>query len=71
MENNILQFGSGGQFEEDLDIIPVKVGDKTYKLLYLFTEEEKETGLKNVEELGENEGALFDYSDDPQNSLSF
>ncbi len=70
-EHGIKTFGEGGQFESDLDIVPVKIGDKTYKLLYLYTEEEKERGLKDVEELEENEGAIFDYSDDPQNELSF
>lgn len=64
-------FGEGGQFESDLDIVKVKIGDKTYNLLYLYTEEEKETGLMHVEDMEDNEGALFDYSDDPQSSLSF
>ena len=70
-DNGIKAFGEGGQFESELDIIPVIIGDKTYKLLYLFTEEEKETGLKNVEDMDDSEGALFDYSDNPQNSISF
>lgn len=67
----IIGFGEGGQFESDLDIIPVTIGDKTYKLLYLYSEEEKENGLKNVQDMESDEGALFDYSDDPQPSLSF
>lgn len=70
-QHNIKTFGEGGQFESDLDTVPVKIGDKTYKLLYLFTEEEKTKGLMDVEELDENEGALFDYSDNPQNKLDF
>lgn len=73
MENNkqVNIFGEGGQFESDLDIIPVKIGDKTYKLLYLYTEEEKERGLMNVDDMESDEGAIFDYSDDPQSTISF
>lgn len=69
MEINL--YGEGGQFETGLDMIPVKIGNKTYNLLYLYTEEEKETGLKNVDDMESNEGAIFDYSDNPQNDLSF
>lgn len=67
----INRFGEGGQFESDLDIVPVKIGEKTYKLLYLYTEEEKEEGLKNVDDMESDEGAIFDYSDNPQEHLSF
>ena len=67
----INRFGEGGQFESDLDIVPVVIGNKTYKLLYLYTEEEKETGLKNVDDMDSDEGAIFDYSDNPQEHLSF
>lgn len=67
----INRFGEGGQFESDLDIVPVKIGEKTYKLLYLYTEEEKEEGLKNVDDMESDEGAIFDYSDAPQEHLSF
>lgn len=35
------------------------------------TEEEKERGLQDVESMEPNEGMLFDYSDDPQASISF
>lgn len=70
-EQGVKTFGKGGQFESDLDIIPVKIGKKTYKLLYLYTEEEKERGLMDVEELDDNEGSIFDYSDDPQKTVSF
>ena len=70
-DNGIKAFGNGGQFESDLDTVKVKIGDKTYDLLYLYSEEEKEQGLMNVEEMNENEGALFDYSDNPQNYLAF
>lgn len=67
----ISAFGEGGQFESDLDIVNVKIGNKTYKLLYLLSEEQKETGLKNVQDMESDEGALFDYSDNPQEHLSF
>jgi hypothetical protein len=70
-ENGIKTFGEGGQFESDLDVVKVKIGEKTYKLLYLYSEEEKETGLKYVDDMDSDEGAIFDYSDDPQNHLSF
>ena len=70
-DNGIKTFGEGGQFESDLDMIPVKIGDKTYNLLYLYSEEEKERGLMDVDDMADNEGAIFDYSDNPQNDLSF
>lgn len=67
----IKTFGEGGQFESNLDTVDVKIGDKTYKLLHLRSEREKEEGLMNVEDMDSNEGALFDYSDNPQESISF
>ena len=69
MEINI--YGEGGQFESNLDMVPVVINNKTYNLLYLYSEEEKQRGLQNVEDMADNEVALFDYSDDPQNDLSF
>ena len=36
-EQNIQTFGQGGQFNSDLDIVPVKIGNKTYKLLANLT----------------------------------
>ena len=69
--NDIKSFGEGGQFDSGLDTINVKIGNKTYKLLYLYTDEEKEKGLMDVEDMDSDEGALFDYSDDPKNSISF
>ena len=51
--------------------IDVQIGDKIYNLLVVTTEEEKERGLMGIEELPENEGMLFDYSDEPQAELSF
>ena len=49
MENNIQIYGDGGQFEEALNIISVKIGKKRYDLLVAKTEEEKERGLQDVE----------------------
>ncbi len=69
MEINL--YGEGGQFESELDMVPVTIGNKTYNLLYLYSEEEKQRGLQNVDDMADNEGALFDYSDNPQNDLSF
>ena len=47
------------------------IENKIYHLIHLKTEEEKENGLMDVEEMDDNEGALFDYSDEPQAELSF
>lgn len=70
-DKGIKTFGEGGQFESELDMVPVTIGNKTYNLLYLYSEEEKQHGLQNVDDMADNEGALFDYSDNPQNDLSF
>lgn len=51
--------------------VDVQIGNKTYNLLVATTEEEKEKGLMGIEELPEDEGMLFDYSDEPQAELSF
>jgi len=65
-------YGQGGQFENpDEGWIDVTINDKTYHLLHLISEEEKELGLSNVQSMEDNEGALFDYSDEPQASLDF
>lgn len=64
-------FAQGGQFEKNDTWIEVQIGEKTYNLLVAETEEEKEKGLMNVIEMDPDEGMLFDYSDDPQASISF
>lgn len=51
--------------------VEVQIGNKIYNLLVVTTEEEKEKGLMGIEELPDNEGMLFDYSDEPQAELSF
>lgn len=65
------KYAEGGQFEENNNFIDVDINGTVYHLLHLVSEEEKETGLMNVEELDPQEGALFDYSDEPQAELSF
>ena len=65
------KYAEGGQFEENNNFVDVEINGTTYHLLHLLSEEEKETGLMNVEELDPQEGALFDYSDEPQAELSF
>ena len=68
---NKRKYAEGGQFEENNNFVDVEINGATYHLLHLLSEEEKETGLMNVEELDPQEGALFDYSDEPQAELSF
>ena len=55
----------------DNQIIDVQIGDKIFHLTVAETEEEKERGLMGVIEMDPDEGMLFDYSDDPQPSISF
>lgn len=54
-----------------LDKIKVTINGKEYELMVANSEEEKEYGLMGVSELGDNEGMLFCYRDDPQTELSF
>ena len=54
-----------------MEKLTIKVADKTYIVSVARTEEEKEKGLMGVETLPENEGMLFDYTDDPQTEISF
>lgn len=54
-----------------MDTIKVEINDKEYNLLLAKTEEEKENGLKDVEEMDSSEGMFFDYRDDPQDEISF
>ena len=65
------KYAEGGQFEENNNFIDVEINRTIYHLLHFVSEEEKEIGLMNVEELDPQEGALFDYSDEPQSELSF
>lgn len=54
-----------------METINVKINNKEYSLIYCLTEEEKEKGLQNVESMEDNEGAFFDYREDPQEEVSF
>ena len=65
------KYAEGGQFEEIDGFVDIDINGVTYHLLHLVTEEQKERGLMDVEELDEHEGALFDYSDEPQAEISF
>ena len=65
------KYAEGGQFEEIDGFVDIDINGITYHLLHLVTEEQKERGLMDVEELDEHEGALFDYSDEPQAEISF
>lgn len=51
--------------------INIKVANKTYNVSIAQTEKEKEQGLMGVETLPEDQGMLFDYTDNPQTELSF
>ena len=67
----VRHYGEGGQFEELPDFVDVTINEKVYHLLNCVTDEQKERGLMDVESMDDNEGALFDYSDEPQASLDF
>ena len=67
----VISFAQGGLFEIQNNWIEVKIGDRIYNLLVATTDEEKERGLQDVESMEEDEGMLFDYSDDPQPEISF
>ena len=54
-----------------MDTIKVIINDKEYNLLWAKTEEEKENGLKDVEEMSDDEGMFFDYRNEPQEEISF
>ncbi len=68
---NKRKYAEDGQFEEIDGFVDIDINGITYHLLHLVTEEQKERGLMDVEELDEHEGALFDYSDEPQAEISF
>ena len=49
----------------------VKIGEREYNLLVAKSEEEKEKGLQDVEEMDADEGMFFDYRGDVQDEISF
>lgn len=61
----------GGEIESGDDVVIVDIAGKTYRLIVAESEEEKEQGLMDVEELGSDEGMLFDYRDNVQEEISF
>lgn len=67
----VRHYAEGGQFERGPEFVAVDIAGKTYSLLHLISEEEKEKGLMDVASMDDNEGALFDYSDEPQAEISF
>ena len=61
----------GGEIENGDDIVIVNINGKSFRLIVADSEEEKEQGLMNIEELDLDEGMLFDYRDDVQEEISF
>ena len=51
--------------------INIEISDKEYKVLVAESEEDKRVGLSNIQSMDDNEGMLFDYSEDLQNHLIF
>lgn len=49
----------------------IYIGNKQYEVEIAKSELEKEKGLQDVESMDDNEGMLFDYTDDPQTEISF
>lgn len=49
----------------------IYIGNKQYEVEIAKSEIEKEKGLQDVESMDDNEGMLFDYTNDPQNEISF
>ena len=49
----------------------IVIGDKEYHVQIVTTDEEKHIGLSKVTGLAEDEGMLFDYSNDMQKELIF
>ena len=71
LTKNFTKHKDGGEIEDKDDVILVDIANKKYKLIVAESEEEKEQGLMNVEELDSDEGMLFDYRNDVQEEISF
>lgn len=54
-----------------METIQIEIGNKRFNVLYAVSEKDKIQGLQNVESLEDDEGCLFDYSSNPQESLDF
>lgn len=54
-----------------METINIEIGKKKYNVALARTSDEKEQGLMGVETLPEDRGMLFDYSDEPQQEISF
>lgn len=54
-----------------MEQINIKIANKTYNVSIAQTEEEKEQGLMGVETLPEDQGMLFDYTNDPRTEIGF
>lgn len=53
----------GGSLEDEENVTIVRVGKKTYRAIVAESEEEKEMGLSDCEELESDEGMLFIYKE--------
>lgn len=71
LTKNFTKHKDGGEIEDKNDVVLVDIASKKYKLVIAESEEEKEQGLMNVEELDSDEGMLFDYRNDVQEEISF
>lgn len=52
-----------------MDILKVEIGGKKYTVKVAKTDEEKQTGLQNLESLPEDEGMLFEFDADEEVSF--
>jgi uncharacterized membrane protein (UPF0127 family) len=66
-----MKHAKGGEIEDKDDVVIANIAGKSYRLIVADSEEEKEQGLMDVEELDSDEGMLFDYRDDIQEEISF
>jgi uncharacterized membrane protein (UPF0127 family) len=66
-----MKHAEGGEIEDKDDVVIVNIAGKSYRLIVADSEEEKEQGLMDVEELDSDEGMLFDYRNDIQEEISF
>lgn len=71
LTKNFAKHKDGGEIEDKDDVVLVDIAGKKYKLVVAESEEEKEQGLMNVEELDSDEGMLFDYRNNIQEEISF